>query len=443
MRLLEIRLYFVFLMIAAAISGLINNQTKEIFIMSYTVQSIGQALTQQQVLQYYNTIGNITYDELKTQTMALYGMDQTMFECWLGWIVRESYARSNGAYEGYLTQCTAVNLYQVYSDHTATDFCWILSGYGSDPSYTVSYMQSFAYLAQNDQVSYQPDLRCAYLAMANPDQRCFSCYGGGTGTLIYSFIDGWNGNTIDVREDPSGVRTYPIIQNGGVFGGSGTISFTERTSSPAGSYNPCYMTNLYGASWTDHWNTCIYGDYHGSPVAGADVLANCTGYAQGRALEIYNECMSYNPAQTQTHPFVGLNGNAREWYPLAPSLGLSVSTDPAPGAIICWTEGTDPDSVFGHVGVVESVEDQNTIITTESGYGAIAGQDWISQTRILSGGNWLGNLATMGGYTFQGFILNPASPGPPVPPTPTPGKSKSKIIYQRNWNNHTFRRLLG
>ncbi len=280
--------------------------------------------------------------------------------------------------------------------------------------------------------------KVVYLAMMNRDCNTRACSGDYYDGGYYAYYTSAQYPDVSVWYLTGAI----IVDDSGVTPG-GTISFTERTSSPAGFYNPCYMTNLYGASWTDHWNTCIYGDYQGSPVAGADVLANCTGYAQGRALEIYNECMGYNPAQTQTHPFVGLNGNAREWYPLAPSLGLAVSTDPAPGAIICWTEGIDPDSVFGHVGVVESVEDQNTIITTESGYGAIAGQDWISQTRVFDGSNWLGNLATMGGYTFQGFILNPASPGPPVPPTPTPGKSKSNIIYQRNWNNHTFRRLLG
>lgn len=281
--------------------------------------------------------------------------------------------------------------------------------------------------------------KVVYLAMMNRDRNTRACSGDYYDSGYYAYYTSAQYPAISVWY----LTGAAIVEDSGVVPGGGTISFTERTSSPAGTFNPCYMTNLYGASWTGHWNTCIYGDYHGSPVVGADVLANCTGYAQGRVLEIYNECMEYNPAQTGTHPFTGLNGNAREWYPLAPSLGLSVSTDPAPGAIICWTEGTDPDSVFGHVGVVERVEDQNTIITTESGYGAIAGQEWISQTRILSGGNWLGNLATMGGYTFQGFILNPASPGPPVPPTPTPGKSKSKIIYQRNWNNYTFRRLLG
>lgn len=428
-----------------AVGSIISGSAKEILTMPYTVYSIGPALTQAQVTQYYNTIGTVTYDQLKQQTMSIYGMDQTMFECWLGWIVRESYARSNGVWEGYLTQCTATNLYQVYSNHTASDFCWILSGYGADPSYTVSYMQSFAYMAQQDQVSYQVDLRCAYLAMANPDQRCYSCYGGGTGTLIYSFIDGWNGNRIDIREDPDGVRTYPYIQNGGVFGGTGTISFTERTSSPAGSYNPCYMSNLYGASWSVAWNTCVHGAYpgeNGPPIAGADVMADCTGYAQGRALEIYNECMNYNPSSTQTHPFTALNADARLWYGIAPTVGLSVSQSPAPGAILCWDAGTDPISIWGHVAVVEKVVDQNNIIVTESGFGGIAGQDWISQTRTFNGSNWLGNLATMGGYTFQGFILNPANPSPPVPPVPpAPSGSKKSIIYMPNRNNINFRRL--
>ena len=54
-------------------------------------------------------------------------------------------------------------------------------------------------------------------------------------------------------------------------------------TNPVGSYNPCFMTNLYGASWSIAWNSAIYG----SPIqTGADVLCNCVGYSQGRMLQI-------------------------------------------------------------------------------------------------------------------------------------------------------------
>lgn len=406
--------------------------------MSVSVSTIGQRLTQQQCNAYYNSIGNVSYEQLRQIAQRLYGMDLATFEVWLGWGVNESYSRANGAYEGYLSQAVATNLYEVYSNHTASDLAYIISGYGSDPRYTVSYLRGRAQLARDDQYSYQPDLRCGLLALANPDQRSWSCYGGGVGTLIYSFIDGWNGNLIEVREDPNGVRTYPYVQNGGVFGGVPIISFTQRNSPPDGTFNPCYMTNLYGASWSNNWNTCIYGEYppdSGTPVYGANVLANCTGYAQGRALEIYNECMNYNPAQTQTHPFVALNADAGQWYGIAQSIGFVVNpTEPALGAIICWGQvGKE-----GHVAVVEEIVDSNTIITTESGYGAINGKTWIRHYRYRGDGSWKsGTEYTMGlDYYLNGFIFNPANPNMPFPePDPIPEAKKNKMwMYMKSRN---------
>lgn len=187
--------------------------------------------------------------------------------------------------------------------------------------------------------------------------------------------------------------------------GSSTKTFKERTKSPTGENNPCYMTTstgpgVAGSINSTHWNTCITG----SPVmSGANVLRNCTGYAQGRALEIYCELENYNPGKTGSHPFQALNGDAGSFVDTARSANLTVSQDPAPGAIMCWkTSGA------GHVAVVEKVIDKNTVIATESGWGAIAGTDWISHKRYRGSGNWDGDKFTMGGYTFAGFILNPA-----------------------------------
>ena len=181
-----------------------------------------------------------------------------------------------------------------------------------------------------------------------------------------------------------------------------TKTFKERTKSPAGEFNPCYMTWGGGGAIDDkRWNTCIAG----SPTqSGANALSNCVGYAQGRALEIYCELENYNPGKTGSHPFQSLNCNAGEFVDRAPAANLTVSNDPAPGAIMCWkTSGA------GHVAVVEKVIDKNTVVATESGWGGIAGTDWISHKRYRGSGNWDGDKFTMGGYTFAGFILNPAS----------------------------------
>lgn len=272
-------------------------------------------------------------------------------------------------------------------------------------------------------------LKCVYLAFVDRDRNTRAVSGDYYDDSWYPYFTSSiylvDGQWISVWY----ATGQPIIDDSDW---DGSISFTERTQSPAGSFNPCYMTNQLGTVDSNNWNTSIVGQFPsgGSPVYGANVLANCVGYAQGRALEIYNEVTGYNPAQTNTHPFTMLNGDAKTWYSVAQSNGFDVSQNPAAGAIICWGTGFDPDSAFGHVGVVEKVVDSNTIITTESGYGGIAGSDWISQTRTFDGvGNWLGNLATMGGYAFQGFILNPANPDnprPPEPPVPPTTKKKSK-----------------
>lgn len=178
-------------------------------------------------------------------------------------------------------------------------------------------------------------------------------------------------------------------------------TFKERTKSPSGEFNPCYMTwGGGGAIDNKRWNTCIAG----SPTqSGANALSNCVGYAQGRALEIYCELEKYDPGKSGSHPFQTLNCNAGEFVDRAPAAGLSVSQDPAPGAIMCWkTNGA------GHVAVVERVIDKNTVIATESGWGGICNTDWISHTRRRGSGNWDGDKFTMGGYTFAGFVLNPA-----------------------------------
>lgn len=189
-----------------------------------------------------------------------------------------------------------------------------------------------------------------------------------------------------------------------------TKKFKERTKSPEGEFNPCYMTWGSGAIDDKRWNTSIAG----SPtISGANVLCNCVGYAQGRALEIYCELEGYNPGKTGSHPFSSFNCNAGEFVSRAPDAGMTVSKDPGPGAIMCWTQAGNA----GHVAVVEKVIDKNTIQVSESGWGGgIGGKPWVTHKRYRGSGNWDGDLFTMGSYSFQGFILNPAkgSAGGPV-----------------------------
>lgn len=180
---------------------------------------------------------------------------------------------------------------------------------------------------------------------------------------------------------------------------------------PSGRFEAAYMTNLYGASWSDAWNTSIYG----SPVvAGANVLANCVGYAQGRMLTIYKEITGYNPAQTGTHPFVTLNSDpvagSDGWIPRARAAGLTVQSEPRAGSVLVSDT---------HVAVVEyyDTETQQWMIS-ESGYGGPAYS--FSPSIYKSGSKWYTNFAYPRPQEIYGFILIPdVQPGPG--PGPTPG----------------------
>ena len=187
--------------------------------------------------------------------------------------------------------------------------------------------------------------------------------------------------------------------------------------SPVGSYDPCYMTNLYGAPWSSAWNTCIYGR---PTQTGADVLCNCTGYAQGRALSIYRQIHpDYNPAALQSHLFETLNGEPYEWITRATAAGFTISPEPRAGSILV---------TYGHVGIVERYDDVNGYwLVSESGYDTLP--PWVFHNSIYeSGGHWYSTYAT--DPLIDGFILIPD-----VQPGPQPRKKKKFIFYLKNWNN--------
>lgn len=186
---------------------------------------------------------------------------------------------------------------------------------------------------------------------------------------------------------------------------------------PVGRYDPAFMTNLYGASWDSAWNTCIYG----SPMqASANVLSNCTGYAQGRMLRIYMEITGYNPRETRTHPFISFNLDAGVWLDIARSLGYTIYQEPQPGYI--FVTGS-------HVGVIEKYENGEWYVS-ESGYGNVNPYTY-GPGIYQSGGKWYAMHASI--PAIDGFFKIPeTSPGPGPGPKP---KKKKWIYYLKNWNN--------
>ena len=150
-----------------------------------------------------------------------------------------------------------------------------------------------------------------------------------------------------------------------------------RTSKPE-SGNPYYNTKSVGG-----YSNAIVG-YPQDP--GCNVLANCVGYAYGRFNEIgqYGYCKYLAPVNAED--FIQYKGSCE------------VSQTPSTGACMVW-QGVG--NLAGHVAIVERVDNDNQVFTSESGYGS---STFWNQTRVKGNGNWGLN----GNYVFLGFIKNPA-----------------------------------
>ena len=184
--------------------------------------------------------------------------------------------------------------------------------------------------------------------------------------------------------------------------GIGAAGFTMRTSRPSNNKN-------YIVTGSGGWNTCIKGNPLYEP---ANALANCVGYASGRFNEIINIARD-----TSGCTYKYLNCNAIGFIERAQAAGLAIGSTPRRGAIMCWG-----NSGAGHVAIVERVDSNNQVYTSESGWGSSA--IFWNQIRTNNNGRW----GCASNYYFRGFIYLPddvqklIDGGSPAP-TPTPGPS--------------------
>lgn len=120
-------------------------------------------------------------------------------------------------------------------------------------------------------------------------------------------------------------------------------------------------------------------------ISNGSVLPNCVGYAWGRWREILG---SYHNLS---------RGNAELWWGNT-SDGYARGQTPKLGAVICWAKGTvgNANDGAGHVAIVEQINDDGSIVTSNSSYG---GQRFYLRTRD--------NTYASSGYRFQGFIYLP------------------------------------
>lgn len=173
--------------------------------------------------------------------------------------------------------------------------------------------------------------------------------------------------------------------------------FKPRLTKPEAG-NPYY--NTVGAGGC---STAILG----SPTdPDCNVLANCVGYAAGR----FNEIIGAG-----TFAYFQYPPDAENFYDTAIAQGLAVGQEPKLGALIVWAKGNTGNNAdgAGHVAVVEQINADGSITTSESGYGS--GSLFWTTKRVKGSGNW-GQSAS---YRFLGFVYQPEEPaGDPQPDVP-------------------------
>ena len=131
------------------------------------------------------------------------------------------------------------------------------------------------------------------------------------------------------------------------------------------------------------------------------------GYANGRFAEIMGK--GYVPYQ--------LVCNAENFVEKAQAYGLKISSQPTLGGIMVWQKGSlSSGDGAGHVAVVERINSDGSVYTSESGWG---GPTFFNSTRSNSNGRWGMGSA----YSYRGCIVNPD-----VHDDPTPKKSSVSYI---------------
>lgn len=163
------------------------------------------------------------------------------------------------------------------------------------------------------------------------------------------------------------------------------------------------------------WNPSIKGN---PTDAGCDVLSNCVGYAIAR----YNEIGGHGSCKYLR------STNAENFLQVAKEQGLPTGTTPKLGAVMVWRKGAtlSGSDGAGHVAIVEQINSNGSIVTSESGWGCAA---FWTQTRKKGSGNWGAGT----GYTFLGFIYQPAeysqSAGSTTTESAKPGNAAADSDY--------------
>lgn len=122
-------------------------------------------------------------------------------------------------------------------------------------------------------------------------------------------------------------------------------------------------------------------------IKNGSVLPNCVGYAWGR----WYELLGKTPKLSRS--------NAESWW--NNDDGYERGQVPKLGAVCCWSKGVVGvgEDGAGHVAIVEQVNSDGSIVTSNSAWNKRGGTWWYKKT--------LKPPYIMKGYDFQGFIYLP------------------------------------
>lgn len=174
-------------------------------------------------------------------------------------------------------------------------------------------------------------------------------------------------------------------------------TFVKRTTPPDTS-NPLYYSGnpFYLSGW-------------GMP--------NCTCYAWGRFYELSGEYPRLSTA------------DAENWYSYLDD-GYARGGRPKLGAVACWASGSiyDSDDGAGHVAIVEQINPDGSIVTSNSAWGGSL--FYIDE---------VGNTYRLEGKEFLGFIYNPVNfEGGSSVDVPTPISANRFLTMEEMQNNATY-----
>ena len=150
-----------------------------------------------------------------------------------------------------------------------------------------------------------------------------------------------------------------------------------------------------------YYNTKKNGGYseaiEGKPCeAGLTVLRNCVGYAYGRFNEIVGAGKMVYLAPVNAEKFIQYMNHKTK--------GVTSGMTPKLGACMVWQAGKtlNGSDGAGHVAIVEQINADGSVITSESGYNAK--KAFWTQRRDNTNGRW----GESKNFKFLGFIYNPA-----------------------------------